>query len=1182
MSARWQHIRDLAADARERYATLQGGKLPLQLPLADLGDELYRLSVYDDHELGPEVNGELNAYQRTIRLRPGMAPTFRNFVIAHELGHYVLEGRSRTLYQDDATTLDERADGDPQNDAGVLRSYNTRERHEQEASLFGLELLLPAEHLWQQAQMPGWSVQELAAQYGVSCDALQTQLINVCCLQPVRQRPPTKPLGAVGGLLDPHQQAAVDAPLPTLVNAGPGTGKTRCIVAKYEALINAGVAPRQILALTFSNKAAEEMRERVIAALGHSHAALVGQVEISTFHAWGLNLLRTYGHRLALPAEVQLRGTADLFILLKRRLAELPLHQYKALYDPGHYLPHIIRAISRAKDELLSPADYRAMVERQTPAWIEAAEAAQRAKPTVKKYREAYEHTVRDAARLRELADIYAAYERILRDEGVLDYGDLIKRAVEVLSIPAVASDIHQQYAYILVDEFQDINYASGQLVALLDGGRDRVWAVGDPWQSIYRFRGASPANIAQFAQVYPRASQYDLRVNFRSIQPILDASHAVMKQDLLWVRRPALHASRPAPAGTRVVEWVAASPQAEAHAIVADILRRVRGPGYRSSPPDAKPQRRQGARNTLRLGAFASHGRLSRRARFGDHAILCRTHSQAAVIVAALEARHVPVDWVGDILDAPEVKDALAVCALTESSNSAGMLRLLTVPQHELPAADFLRLVRLAHENQRMLNRAVRDPIIVGQLSAEAQGRLYALEQMLASLEAHGDVWQLLTAYLFGHSEAMRQHIIAAAAGGYAAQRALATLGQLLVLARGFVRQTPKPLATPASFIAYVRLLLEAGEGRTAPPLPAHIDAVRVMTVHSAKGLEFPIVYVPGLHANQFPLRRQGSSIPDLPALRHAQPGSDPDDELYLLYVAMTRARDRLILSRAAYVREKPVKRSRLLPDEGQTLPWPIRQAPTDHVQRPRPNLHRLDTAAITRSPIPASSLETYDRCGRRFLYQYGFQLYDDATSYLRMHQTIRDVVKTLTQRAAHGALPGDESALDNLVRQVFTTHELPGVLYEQDYYDEAFRHVRAVWEDLRGGGRAPADLDRTVVVSRPQGQVLVRIDRVEQHGRRPRWVRLRSGKEAEGDQKALQTRLYALAYHDTHGGPVQIALHYTATGTRQAVEFAPEALEEIRAELDTLLAALAAGAWNPAPGPQCATCAFTLICPV
>src|SRR5262249_3763858 len=141
---------------------------------------------------------------------------------------------------------------------------------------------------------------------------------------------------------------------------------------------------------------------------------------------------------------------------------------------------------------------------------------------------------------------IYARYEEILREEKVLDYGDLIVQSVQALKIPVVAAAIHAQHQYILVDEFQDINYASGELVRLIDGGRGRVWAVGDPWQSIYRFPGASPANLQEFTAVYPNVAVCDLQLNYRSAQSILDSSHALMMPDPLFSARRGLKAWRP------------------------------------------------------------------------------------------------------------------------------------------------------------------------------------------------------------------------------------------------------------------------------------------------------------------------------------------------------------------------------------------------------------------------------------------------------------------------------------------------------------------------------------------------------------------------------------------------------------------------------------------------------------
>src|SRR5205085_4290755 len=343
------------------------------------------------------------------------------------------------IYADDDTTLDERGGGEREDEPGAVRAYNTRERHEQEANRFALELLIPADALWAAARRPGWTVAGLARAFGVSPDALRAQLVNVCCVEP----PVADSAPHGGGHVppDPDQQAAIDAPLPTLVVAGPGTGKTRTIVAKYLSLVAQGVDPAHILALTFSNRAAEAMRGRIVEALQLRHPTHAGQAEVSTFHAWGLNALKQYGPQLGLPPAIQLRAPGDLYVLLRRRLADLPLDQYKDLRDPAMYLGQIVGAISRAKDELCDPAAYRRLAEAEAARLVAEAERANAGK-TTKAAQEAREKAARDAARLRELAAIYAHYQDILREEGVLDYGDLIVYAVALLALPQVAADL--------------------------------------------------------------------------------------------------------------------------------------------------------------------------------------------------------------------------------------------------------------------------------------------------------------------------------------------------------------------------------------------------------------------------------------------------------------------------------------------------------------------------------------------------------------------------------------------------------------------------------------------------------------------------------------------------------------------------------------------------------------------
>ncbi len=1175
MSIRWQSIRARAAAVRTRYATETSDSAPDLLPLDDVLDS-YLLSAFDDPALDPRINGELNPVIGSIRLRPGMSPERRRFIIAHELGHFMLENAS-TLYEDDETTIDERAGGGGEHDAGVLRGYNTRERHEYEANLFAIELLIPADALWCLLQILGWNEAVLAAQFGVSLDAIRSQIVNVCCLEPVAvdHAPDTHAL--VIGPPDDDQQAAVDAPLPTLVVAGPGTGKTRSIVAKYLALVDQGVDPRTILALTFSNKAAEEMRARIIMALDQAHPALGTSVDVSTFHAWGLNLLKGYGQHLDLPPEIQLRATGDLFILLKRRIADLPLTEYKDIRNPGHYLPQIIGAISRAKDELCDPIRFRELAEVQAEQLIAAAELQQAGK-TTQTAQKARARAATHAARLRELAAIYARYETILREERVLDYGDLIMRAVEVLRIPAVGDAIRAQYQYILVDEFQDINYASGELVRLLDGGRGRVWVVGDPWQSIYRFRGASSANIQAFPSDYGAEPPCQIRRNYRSLQPILDASHAIMRSDPQSVDRQPLQSQRStAKDATPVVEWIADTPDDEAAAIAHDILRRVRGSQLRRRPCARTIHHRALRRVPI------SHTRMRRnRWRFADHVVLCRTHAQAARVVAALEAHDIAVDSVGDIFDATEVKDALAMVALARSTNDAGMLRALTIAGHALSSDDFTLLIRLAHAAKRSLPRATRDSDLVAQLSPAGQHAINDLHIILQDLAGAHDAWQVVVRYLFTHSIVARERIVQSGRGDTRARRALATLGQLVLVAQTFVRQAPPDARSAAAFIDYARALIEAGETGHAAPALDHADVVRVMTIHSAKGLEFPIVYVPGLQNEQFPGRRQSTSIPDLPSMIHGALGDDVQDERYLLYVAMTRARDRLVLSYARTRNGKPATRSSLLPGsmDGAGAPWPVRQIPHGRPCRVPARPLRLTVAPLTRSPIPASSLETYKACPRSYLYQYGYQLYDDRSPYLRMHQTIRQVVQELSQRARDGLLPQDEQELRDLTWSVFATHELPDALYSEDYFAEAFRHIQHVWQDLRASGRAPDDLNQIFVVGRPSGAVSVRVDRMDQQADGSRWVRTRSGRAGDNDHLNLQIMLYALAARD-QGVDGEIMLHYTATGTMKRATPRPDVLTNHTAEIDDLLAGIQAGHWEPRPGPACATCAFNLICP-
>ncbi|PDV97159.1 UvrD-helicase domain-containing protein [Candidatus Chloroploca asiatica] len=1186
MSVRWQQIRVAAHAARQAYVTHHQGSTVQPLDLDDLAECLWQLTVVRTGTLAEGIQGKVEPELQVIRVRRELAPTRQRFVIAHELGHVALEGLTAGPFLDTEATIDERSAGESADDT-VVRTYNTRERHEQEANLFALELLVPADELWRAIQQPGWSVETLAVYFGVSLDAIRTQIVNVSCLEPLA--PPNLTSDSVTTTLtpDPEQQEAVDAPLPLLLAAGPGTGKTRSMVAKYLALVRQSVDPATILTLTFSNKAADEMRGRIVAALRQEFPDLAGRVAISTFHAWGLNVLRTYGARLGLQANVRLLDTGDLFLLLTRHLADLHLDHFKDIRDPSRHLLAIIKAISRIKDELRTPEEYAQLAEAEAQHLVVQAE--QNHAGTTKKAAEARQRAARQAAALRELAHVYPRYEAVLRQAGALDYGDLIVQTVAALHDPIVASDLRKRYQYLLIDEFQDINYASGELVRLLDGGRGRVWAVGDAWQSIYRFRGASAANLDEFTTHYPTAQSYHLTRNYRSLQSILDASAAVMARDTRSPHRPRLVAQRGSGHGIHVCEWVGQSTHDEYAAIAHDILQRV-GARVSSDRPciprgrthgSTKPYRR---RPQPRCRAM----RKIRHWRFRDHAVLCRKHAHAIQIATILEAHGIPVDSVRDIYETPEIKDVLAICAQVRALNSAGLLRALTIPEYRLDPRDLNTLVNEARWSKQALPRAARDAAIIARLSPQAQQALTRLQAIIEALAAEGDAWQVLASYLFQHSQQMRECLTRAGRGEGAAKRELANLGRLLATAQKFVRQAEPGQRHAADFIEYIRTLRAAGAS-SSQPLGGQPDVVRVMTVHAAKGLEFPIVYVPQLQEGQFPARGGQRGLPQPSGLIRGPVESELQEERYLLYVAMTRARDRLVLTRStaggrtSNGEPKVAERSSLLAGDGAqaNTPWATRTLPTAHgCPVPAPEMRLMDTPPPP-MPLPASSINL-DGCRRRFLYQYVYQLYDDQSPFLRMHQAIRASVKQLVVQARDGTLMTDEQSLRTLVHGQLQRYELDNVLYAADYAAEAWRHVRGVWDDLCAARLVPERVDRRVVVHRPAGAIEVRIDREETHDGCTRWVWTRSGQPGDDDHLSERVMLYALAHQEIHGTPGEIAITYTATGDLRLATPKDKVLANHSAKIDNLLEEMRARRWEPSFGPHCATCPFNLICPV
>jgi DNA helicase-2/ATP-dependent DNA helicase PcrA len=306
------------------------------------------------------------------------------------------------------------------------------------------------------------------------------------------------------GLNAAQHEAVAHGEGPLLIIAGAGTGKTTVLTRRIAHLIATKRArPEEILALTFTEKAAAEMAERVDQLIPYGYA----ETQVSTFHAFGDRVLRDSALEVGLNPEFRVLSQPEQIIFLRERIFELPLRRFRPLGDPTKHLRALCTLVSRAKDEDVSPETYRAWAEGQL------------ASATTDQERDAAERHV-------ELAAFYGSHQRLLGEAGLVDFGDQIHRALGLLrGRPAVLSRLRQRYRWILVDEFQDTNHAQLEMLKLLSGGSSNLTVVGDDDQAIYRWRGAAAANLLAFRTLYPDCREVVLVDNYRSSQDILDAA---------------------------------------------------------------------------------------------------------------------------------------------------------------------------------------------------------------------------------------------------------------------------------------------------------------------------------------------------------------------------------------------------------------------------------------------------------------------------------------------------------------------------------------------------------------------------------------------------------------------------------------------------------------------------------
>jgi DNA helicase-2/ATP-dependent DNA helicase PcrA len=948
---------------------------------------------------------------------------------------------------------------------------------------------------------------------------------------------------------------------PLLIVAGAGTGKTTVLTRRIAHLIATRRArPEEILALTFTDKAALAMEERVDVLTPYGYA----DVRIATFHAFGDWLLREHALELGLTPAFRVVSRAEQVIFLRARLFDLPLDHYRPLGDPTRHLQALVGLFGRAKDEDVSPDAYLAYAERLRA--DAAAVPGDLARQDL-------------AARTGELARVYAAYVAMMQREGLVDFGDQILLALRLFRRrPHVLAHYQRRFRYVLVDEFQDTNHAQFELVQLLAGAHRNVTVVGDDDQAIFRFRGASMSNILGFDRAYPDARHVVLVENYRSGQRLLDAAYRLIRHN--------------------------DPDRLEAARGIDKRLAAAHGPGVE---PVHLPFETVTQEADAVACAIDEEVRVGRRG-WRDFAVLVRANRDADPFLRALNLRGIPWTFTGNqgLYGRPEVRLLIAFLrVLAHPDDSISLYALAASPLYGVPAVDLARCGTFADRRNRWLFDVFRRldelPEVGGELSQEGGA---AIRRLVGDLER----------YLARALEAPAGEVLydLLADSGWLARMSRAATpreeAEVQNVARFFRRIQDAAGILPSDrvreVVAHLDALIEAGEDPAAAEAEADAPAVRVLTVHKAKGLEFPVVFVVGLVQGRFPWPNRGDALelPDALLRDRPNPGDFRlQEERRLFYVAMTRAREALYLTSARdyggrsarKVSQFVLEALDLAPDAAR----PYRTRAIEELQRAAPS---GPPAEEREPPLPPDAVlelshrqvDDYQTCPLKYRYVHVLRVPIRRHHSVVYGETLHRVVELYLRRRAAGLV----TPLADLLAAYEREWRNEGFLTwaHEAARKEAGREALArFWREEEVSGSRPTHVEREFGASLAGEGGPVRLrgrwDRVDETDAGPVIVDYKSSDvrdQARADARAagsLQLMIYGLVWRRVQGRlPARVELRFLGSGLAgRHVPTEADAEAAVRA-----IAAAAAGIrgrrFAATPSRQaCRPCAYAQICP-
>jgi len=966
--------------------------------------------------------------------------------------------------------------------------------------------------------------------------------------------------------LNPDQRKAIETVHgPVLVIAGAGTGKTRVIVEKIKYLFkNNHTSVDRILALTFTDKAAREMEVRLDEALPYGFF----QTSISTFHSFADKILKSHAHHAGLSTNYHLMSTAEAVMFLRSNFFKFELTYFRPLGNPNKFIEALLQHFDRLKDENISPKEYEEFVIQQ---------------------KQKKEVLPEEIEKMEELTRAYRLYQELKMKEALLDFSDLVYQSLRLLTKrKTLVEDYRKQFSYMFVDEFQDTNIAQYELIKLLapPALNPNLMVVGDDSQAIYKFRGASISNIMNFMKDYPASAQVNLRTNYRSTQSILDSSYRLIKHNDPDTLEAKLGISK---------ELV--SPEKSKQASV-----------FFSLTDKVEDEAERVAKIILKKKKNYS---------YGEFAILVRANSHSVPFMRALAQNGIPYQFLGpsELFKQPEVKDLIAYLKLlSHIDDSVSFYRVLSMSLFEIDIRDISHLLAFSKKISLPLFMAVE--IVLSFYDSTLSRNEFAIYKKYLPLLKIETYAKLLIIYTFIHKhlKQMRKETVGQILFSFledsnylkllATYKTPAEEKRAIAISAFFNRiksyEAEHEDSSVFSFVDYLDMSMELGESPTLAKndLPQS-DSVKILTVHSSKGLEFPVVFLVNLSEGRFPPYEKKETIPiptDL--VKEILPQGDYhiEEERRLFYVGMTRAMKELYLSSSKHYSDS--KRERKI------SPFVVEAIGEKeigkHVEVKKEEKNQLsifdfqkiaEPAAMNNVLLPHisfSQMSTYTTCPLQYKYQYILKIPTVPSAALSFGDTIHRTLQTFYEEFRTNRNI-DKKRLIEIYYAAWAPLGYKSSTHEKKMKAEGETMLSKFFETYHSPHIKIVDLERLFKIRVDKSiSVTGKIDRVDYAPDNTlEIIDYKTGKKPNDTElkKSLQLSIYALAATDKglyrkDLAEVKLTFYYLQDMEKITLQRTQPEIDEMKKKIVETASLIKSGRFPPRVGPWCNFCSFRMIC--